>query len=558
MTALPPFDRPTTPRRSRGFSRRDALACLGAAGLVPCLPGGALADTAAETGFTPAFGPARPFGFDDLAARAAALAAQPFAPVVVPQPEVLAAIDYDAHWRIRFRPEASVAVGAVPMQFFHLGTYFRSPVTVTVVQDGLSREVLYDERFFEMPADSPAHRLTKGTGFAGFRLMRDSLKTDWISFLGGAYFRTDGALGQYGQSARGIALNTGMTIPEEFPRFTEFHLELPAPGQTVDGRPAVVIINALMDGPSVAGAYRMVCANAEGQGQVMEITARLHFRRAVERVGIGPLTSMFWYSETNRLQGSDWRPEIHDTDGLMMVMGNGEQVWRPLMNPPRVVTSSFGTADPRGFGLVQRDRAFENYQDDGVFYDRRPSVWIEPLPGPDGAGWGRGQVQLVEIPTDDEIYDNIVAFWNPETPPAPGREHAFRYNLHWVDRVALPGPLARAVATRLGAGGVPGQPRPAGHLKVAIDFEGPAIKGLGQQDRVRPEVTVPPGVTLEQAYALPVVGTDRWRLIFDISAEAVETADIRAYLSRDGAALTETWLGQIHPAQFDRNRGLAP
>ncbi|MEI4486442.1 glucan biosynthesis protein D [Frigidibacter sp. MR17.14] len=556
MRPLPPRTAPfiASPSPAEGFDRRQALALLAAAGLTGFGTGGAQAESAdADAGFVPAFGAPQPFSFDALAARARELAAQPYAPPVVAQPEVLAKIDYDAHWRIRFRPETTVGAGEVPVQFFHLGTFFRAPVAITVVQDGQAREVLYDERFFEMPEDSPAHALTEGLGFAGFRLMRPDLKTDWISFLGGAYFRTDGALRQYGQSARGIALNSGMSIPEEFPRFSEFHLEVPPAGTTVAGRPADVIIHALMDGPSVAGAYRMVTANTEGAGQVMEITARLFFRQPVERVGIGPLTSMYWYSETNRLVGFDWRPEIHDTDGLMMVMGSGEQVWRPLNNPPRVVTSSYVTENPRGFGLVQRDRAFENYQDDGVFYDRRPSVWIEPL-----GDWGPGQVQLVEIPTDDEIYDNIVAFWNPASPPAAGAEHEFRYNLHWLDRVPQTNALARTVATRIGAGGVPGQPRPPGHLKVAIDFEGPAVKGLGQNDRVTPEVSLPAGVTLEQAYALPVVGTDRWRLIFDISAEGVETADIRAYLSRDGAPLTETWLGQIHPRQFDRARGIAP
>ncbi|MDS9469062.1 glucan biosynthesis protein [Paracoccus sp. MBLB3053] len=511
--------------------------------VLPIMSGPARAEQAAGK-FAPELGQSQVFSFDELTSRARAIAAEPYVPPNVEQPEVLEKIDYDAHWKIAFRPETTVRVGDVPVQFFHLGTYFRNPVKISVVENGKSREIGYDPAFFDMPEDSPAHELTRGTGFAGFRLMNTDLKTDWISFLGASYFRTSGPQGQYGMSARGLAINSGMTEPEEFPSFTEFYIEKPKSGQ------ADVTIYALMDSPSVAGAYRMdISKGGPGEGQRMEISSRLFFRNAVARLGIAPLTSMYWYSETNRVLGFDWRPEVHDADGLMMVTGNGEQIWRPLMNPPRVVTSSYVTENPQGFGLLQRDRRFENYEDDGVFYEKRASVWIAPK-----GDWGKGQVQLVEIPTDDEIYDNIVSFWNPEQQPQAGQQMDFDYTLTWMNDAPVPQPLARTVATRIGAGGVPGHPRPKEHLKIAIDFEGPTVSGLGQQDGVEPVVTVPEGVEIVQSYALPVVGTGRWRMIFDIAAEGVETADIRAYLVRDGQPLTETWLGQVHPAQFDRIR----
>lgn len=504
------------------------------------------APAAQQAAFAPQFGEAQDFSFEILTERARELAASPYAEPQVDQPDVLERIDYDAHWKIRFQSDATVMVGDMPMQFFHLGTYFRTPVKMNVVEGGMAREVLYDRRFFEMPEDSPAHALSDQAGFAGFRLMDEGLQSDWISFLGASYFRTSGPFDQYGMSARGLAINSGMAEPEEFPRFTEFYVE-PAPEGDEE---TDVIIHALLDSPSVAGAYRMEIRDGEGdEGQKMEIASRLFFRAPVARLGIAPLTSMYWYSETNRVLGFDWRPEVHDADGLMMVMGDGERIWRPLNNPDRVITSSFMTENPRGFGLLQRDRDFANYEDDGVFYDKRASVWIEPR-----GDWGQGQVQLVEIPTDDEIYDNIVSFWNPAEPPEAGSELALDYALHWVKDAPDDGELAKTVATRIGAGGVPGQPRPDGHLKVVIDFQGWELSGLGQDEGVEPQITVPEGVTLEQAYALPVVGTDRWRLVFDISAEGVDTADIRAYLSRDGAPLTETWLGQVHPVQFDAAR----
>ncbi|WP_246184817.1 glucan biosynthesis protein [Paracoccus aestuariivivens] len=528
--------------------RKPALTCAAALALLlsqPLLPvAGGTASAQATSTFTAELGQSQPFDFAALGQRAKEMAAAPYHAPEVAQPDVLEKIDYDAHWKIRFRPETTVKVGDVPVQFFHLGTYFRNPVKIGIVENGKSREITYDPGFFDIPADSPAKDLTRGTGFAGFRLMNKDLKTDWISFLGASYFRTSGPQGQYGMSARGLAINSGMSEPEEFPVFREFYLEKPKSGD------ADITIYALLDSPSVTGAYRMDITNgAPGEGQKMEISSRLFFRNSVERLGIGPLTSMYWYSETNRVLAFDWRPEVHDADGLMMVMGNGEVIWRPLMNPPRVVTSSFVTENPQGFGLLQRDRRFENYEDDGVFYDKRASVWIEPK-----GNWGKGQVQLVEIPTDDEIYDNIVTFWNPEQKPQAGQELAFDYNLTWKEDAPVKQPLARTVSTRIGAGGIPGHPRPKGHLKIAIDFEGGSIAELGQNDGVTPMVSVPEGVTIVQSYALPVVGTKRWRVIFDIAAEQVETADIRAYLEKDGQPLTETWLGQVHPAQFDRIR----
>ncbi len=536
---------PAVPRPQRPFFRGLAASLLALA--LPALAAtGAGAQTAPAASpsaapaaaFAPKLGPALPFSFDTLTAEAKALAAKPYVAPQVKSPALYDKIDYDAYWHIQFKPAETVYAGATPIQFFHEGTYFRYPVTMHVVADGEARQVLYSADYFDMPKDSPARAIEGQAGFAGFRIMRPDLKTDWISFLGAAYFRTDGADRQYGLSARAIALNTGMSEPEEFPRFTSFWIE--------GGKDGTVTIYALMDGPSVTAAFRMTGRDADGQ--ILDTSARFFFRGAVGRLGIAPLTSMFWYSEENRLQGFDWRPEVHDSDGLAMVTGTGERIWRPLNDPERVVTSSFSDNNPQGFGLIQRDRNFDHYQDDGVFYNKRPSVWIQPE-----GGWGKGAVQLVEIPTDDEIFDNIVAYWVPATEPKAGTRMDFNYKLHWGREEPLDWQVARTVATRLGRGGVPGQPRPAGQIKLAIDFQGPTLDGLTQASGVKPEVTSPPGVEIVNPYVLPVVGTKRWRLIFDVKAPAsTETTDIRAFLSLKGKPLTETWLGQLHPQQILR------
>ncbi len=497
-------------------------------------------------------GVAQPFSFAILTEKARNLAAAPFKAPKIPQAEQLERIDFDAHWKIRFNPAKTVrALENAPVQFFHLGRYFKEPVSVSLVKGGSAREVLYNENFFDVPDDSPARKLKPGAGFAGFRIMRPDLKTDWISFLGGSYFRTDGSQIQYGLSARGLAIDTGLSSPEEFPRFTEFYL-------AQDGGPEDdLTIYALLDSPSVAGAYRMRVRNGvtyEGAvagfgshgGQVMEVTSKLYFRKTVERLGVAPLTSMYWYSESNHLDAFDWRPEVHDSDGLAILTGAGEHIWRPLNNPGRVVTSSFMDDGVKGFGLIQRDRNFENYQDDGVFYDRRPSVWVEPM-----SDWGEGVVQLIEIPTDDEIYDNIVAYWSPHTLPVAGSELSFDYRLHWGASEPFGPKLARTFSTRVGHGGAPGQMREMDDVKIVIDFKGDVLKNLAADADVAPKVTVNGNSKVKNAFVLPVVGTDRWRLTFELEmgGENVadgEVIDVRAFLSSDGKPLSETWLGQVH------------
>ncbi|MCJ8139482.1 glucan biosynthesis protein [Falsirhodobacter halotolerans] len=490
------------------------------------------------------FGEEAPFSFDILADRARDLSTRPYVEAPIHHPDILEKIDFTAHWKILFDNDQTVDVGEAPVQFFHLGTYFRQPVRIFGVDNGQAREFTYHRDYFKMPDDSPARELGDDMGFAGFRIMRRDLKTDWISFLGGSYFRTDGFARQYGQSARGLAINTGLSQPEEFPRFTEFYLEEPQ-DPTAD-----VVVYALLDSPSVAGAYRMRMSNQNGLGQIIDVQTRLFFRDGVERLGVAPLTSMFWFSESNRFAASDWRPEVHDTDGLLMLTGRGEEIWRPLNNPDRVVTSSFADSNPRGFGLMQRDRNFENYQDDGIFYDRRPSVWIEPT-----SDWGDGAVTLVELPTDDEVYDNIVAFWNPAQKPAAGQEMDFNYTMHWGKDAPIPYTVARTTATRIGEGGYPGNERPKNQIKVQVEFTGDILKGLTSED-VEFHIDLPEGTEAIDPGAIPVVGKDgTFRMTFDVRSDA-QTLDVRAYLaSPSGEPLTETWLGQIHPAQIAYLRG---
>jgi len=500
---------------------------------------GASGQTASALSNILSFGAPEPFSFDLLKQKARALADAPWHDPKSPHGEILQEIDYDAFQKIIFRRDASLfadSADAPPIQLFHLGRFFQEPCSIAVVENGTARQIQYRKSYFDMPEDHVARGLPEDIGFAGFRVMAPSQKTDWLAFLGAAYFRSSGALDQYGLSARAVAIDTALPTPEEFPRFVGFWME-------PNGSPDKIIIYCLMDGPSIAGAFRMDCVKSAGV--VMDIEACLYPRKPIQRLGIAPLTSMFWYGENNRRQAVEWRPEIHDSDGLAIWTGAGERIWRPIGNPPRVMTNSFQDNNPRGFGLLQRDRAFDHYQDDGVFYDRRPSVWVEPK-----GDWGAGSVQLVEIPTDDEIHDNIVAYWVPAEPAVPGKEINLSYWLHWEADEPFPAPLGRVVDTFSGIGGIAGQPRPKGVTKFVIDFEGGDLESY-KRGEIEAVVTISRGeLGLVDAYPL-ANNRKRVRAFFNVKAEGDEPVDMRLFLrGKDGRALSETWLYQYFPSQM--------
>lgn len=483
---------------------------------------------------------AAPFDFARLKGLARTRAAERYVRESPHLPPTLAALDWD-HWQaIRFRDERSLwARDALRFQvrFAHLGLRVDKPVRMYEVVNGTAHEIAFDAGMFDYRhsglkgADLPA-----SLGFGGLRILHH---TDWTRdcavFQGASYFRAvDGDL-QYGMSQRGLAVNCGLPQPEEFPDFVAFYLERPAPDSSR------LTLYGLLDSPSVSGAYRFVID--AGDTLVMDVDAALYPRRAIERLGIAPGTSMFLCGSNDRRVADDWRPQIHDSDGLQISTGVGEWLWRPLVNPSAVRVNSYLDDSPRGFGLMQRERQFIEYQDDGVYYDRRPGVWVEPK-----ASWHKGAVMLVEIPTVDETADNIVAFWTPAEPPQPNREYLFGYRLYWCrDNPRAPA-IATVRATRTGVGGVVGQKRTHFSWRFVADFAGGLLAGLGEQAHVTPVISASRG-RIELPSARRLVPLGEWRAMFDLalSDESVEPVDLRLYLALDGQALSETWEYQYTP-----------
>lgn len=514
-----------------------AVQAAGAAGLAG-RPAQAQTDAA-----TLRFGPAQPFSYEALKARARAMAAAPYDPPPRPDPDIVKQIDYDAHGKLKFRQDAALWAkeGAFPITFQHVGMYFPKTVRMHALENGQAREVLYDPKLFTIGPEHVASKLPEEpSAFAGFWVQESvngpdwKLKEPWATFLGASYFRAVGELGQVGLSARGIALAPGTATPEEFPDFREFWFE---PAKT-DADPLMVY--ALLDGPSVVGAYSFALRRTKGV--LMDIEAAVYMRKPVDRLGIAPLTSMFWFSETVKQTAVDWRPEIHDSDGLAMWTGAGEHIWRPLNNPPRIMVSSFMDQNPRGYGLLQRDRNLDHYLD-GVRYHLRPSAWVEPQ-----GEWGAGAIQLTEIPTDDEIHDNIVAMWVPAEPAQPGASFDLKYRLHWMAEEPFPTPLGRCVATRLGNGGQPGQPRPKGVRKFMVEFLGGPLAKLPFGVKPEPVLWASRG-SFSYIYteAVPNDVAGHWRAQFDLTVEGKDPVEMRCYLRAGDQVLTETWLYQYLP-----------
>lgn len=518
------------------MKRRNILkagaVCLCANGLLP------MSSWGASRGLR-YVGDAYPFDYAWLKGKARSNAGKPFTKDDSKIPRSIKSLNWDQFQAISYRNDRALwEFEKLPfrVKFFHLGLYYQNAVNMFEVNNGKAREIAYDPELFDYGNSGlRGAQMPQNLGFAGFRVnFHTDLARDVMAFLGASYFRAVGGDWQYGLSARGLAVDCGLATAEEFPRFTAFWMERPS--ANADS----MVIYALLESPSVTGAYRFEVR--PGKTLVMDIDAALYPRKTIEQIGIAPLTSMFRCGENECRARNDWRPEIHDSDGLSMWRGDGEWIWRPLTDPEQLRHNTFEDNNPRGFGLLQRDRNFDHYQDDGVFYERRPSLWVEPK-----SEWGKGKVQLVEIPTDDETSDNIVAFWHPDAPALAGQELLFSYRLHWGAVMPFGSPLATVVATRTGPGGLPGQKRTHFSWRFVVDFHGGTLTMLAADTKPKAVVSASSG-KIELVSARPLDDIHGYRAMFDLQPDrGAQPINLRLYLSFEGQPLTETWLYQWVP-----------
>ncbi|MDM7942826.1 MAG: glucan biosynthesis protein G [Hydrogenophaga sp.] len=461
-------------------------------------------------------------------------------------PAELAGITYDQLRDIRFKPAQSVwRAAALPfeVQFFHLGLYQRDPVRIhELLPDGRVNHLPYRSTDFDVGRNRFDPAAWGDLGHAGFRLHYplngQAYKDELVVFQGASYFRALGAGQQYGLSARGLAIDTVGGSGEEFPRFTEFWLQRPAADATE------VTVLALLESPRATGAYRFVIR--PGRQTTTTVTARIFLRpgaAAVNTLGIAPLTSMFLSGENQPVAG-DFRPEVHDSDGLMMVTGDGEWLWRPLQRPKAATVSSFAMQNPRGFGLMQRDRSFASYEDVEARYERRPSAWIQPL-----GDWGPGRVELVQLSAPDETHDNIVAYWVPAALPAPGQPLEVAYQLAWQGDDQQRPPSSWVTQSRRGHGYTRlSADEQARQPQYVIDFTGPALDALPAGATVKAVVSASANGRVVETLAYPNPATRTWRVTLRVErADATQPVELRAFLQHNNNTVSETWTHLLLP-----------
>jgi glucans biosynthesis protein len=473
------------------------------------------------------------FGFADVADQAKKLAGESFKPPRA-VPDFLSRMSYDDYRDIRFDPALSLWKdgGNFQVQFIHPGLNYRHAVTINTYDRSGVRKVPFDPKLFTYGRNSFSDKIPADLGFAGFRITYPLYKKEdynhVLIFVGASYFRAVAKNEVFGLSARGLAIDTGLPSGEEFPFFKEFWLERPS------REAAVMKIYALLDSQRLTGAYEFMLR--PGARTVVDVRALLFERKRAKELGIAPLTSMFLYGEERPRLASDWRPEVHDSDGLLIEAGTGEWIWRPLVNPERLLVSYFELDSPRGFGLLQRDRNFQGYEDLEARYDLRPNAWITPV-----GSWGKGQVKLVEIPSQKEMNDNIVAYWIPKVLPEVAQPIDIAYRIHFQSDDPVPASSGRATATRVGNGDTEGSKR------IVVDFDGGRLKGLPAAAPVKAVLTVGEDGQLVQQSAFKNTVTGGWRLAFQVKPPKDKSLELRAFLQHDKDTLTETWSYLLTP-----------
>ena len=460
------------------------------------------------------------------------LSSQPFVKTPMMQIDT-GRITYDRYQHIKFQQKKTFWRDEdLPFQleFMHPGMHFIRPIELFSWEKGTAQPIKFSSSYYDY-SEVKSLNLEQDEakmGFTGFRILSKLGKTnpgdmhaETVAFQGASYFRALGQEQKYGLSARGLAINTSLEGQEEFPDYTQFWLEKPAK------EAKQLVFCALLDSPSTTGATRFVLT--PGKTTDMELETQLYPRQDMAEIGIAPLTSMFFHGENSQQQYGDYRPEVHDSDGLMIQQGQ-DWTWQPLVEVPYINFQSTPVDKLSGFGLMQRDRDFDHYQDLEAWYHARPSVWIEPL-----EDWGKGSVQLLCLHTESDIVDNIVAYWKSDAGQAFRHLH---YRLSWRSDEPPAHTLGKVVATRATNKAVDSLPGHKGRIRFIIDFNDlQKLEKLPVAEvRLNGEVQTKPAVVQENPY---VKG---WRVIAAVFPETCDKpmmATIR--LTNGGNPVSETW-----------------
>lgn len=482
------------------------------------------------------------FNYDNVIARASALAAAAFDARIPDLPAEVKNLDWDAWREIRFR--AGMAFlrddgSRYTLQPFHLGHLFTRPVTINIVRNAIAAPIPYSTKLFDFGRTKVPSQLPVNLGFAGFRihypLNNPQTHDELVSFVGSSYFRWLGRDQKYGLSARGLAIGTGrLDNKEEFPFFREFWID------THEGRSDNLTVFALLDSPSVAGAYRFEIN--PGEESTVDVSVTLFARKSIDRLGIAPLTSMYFLGENDRHMSDrnkydEFRPELHDSDGLLLRTADDEWIWRPLKNPQIQEVQQFDAKGLKGFGLMQRDRRFENYQDIELNYEQRPSYWIEPK------DWGDGVVELVELATRDETADNIVCAFLPKGSLEPDKPFSYSYRMRAMQAGLGLHPLSHVLNTfSAPAYALGSQERAAARSRrFMIDFAGGQIPYFLQDPKLVEIAVSATNAKVLRSSLVANPAAKALRAMIDVQFEEDKIGVINAHLMARSQPISEIW-----------------
>jgi len=484
------------------------------------------------------------FGFEDVARRAKALADKPYQPPETNTTPRLRNLEYEQYAQIQYRMDHAVwRDEGLPfnLSFFHEGMHYTSSVQMNIVDGDQVHRIAFNPDDFHYGDLKLDKADLDQLGFAGLKIHfpindPDNIDDEIMVFQGASYFRVIGRDQIYGLSGRGLAIDTETPSGEEFPDFREFWIEKPAPDADS------LTIHALLDSPSATGAYRFVLT--PGEDSVVDVKSRVYLRKPVAKLGIAPLTSMFLYGPSQPAGKVNYRPAIHDSNGLLMHGADSGWTWRPLVNPPGVEVNDHAIQSLEGFGLLQRSHDFDDYQDLVDRYDRRPSAWVQPT-----NDWGPGSVELLELHTPNETYDNIVAFWRPDDVASPGEPMEFDYRMHWTrqEPKLLDPQLAWVDQTRR----YPGEVRrddlvrePDGSIGFVVDFTGGDAAGAPPP---QPWIEAGANGELVESRLMPNTAEGGWRLKLRVKRhDETRPLELRARLQgKDGKPLSETWFYRL-------------
>jgi glucans biosynthesis protein len=467
-----------------------------------------------------------PFGATTVLELSRALAKKPFEAPKSPLPDPFSSLTYDQYVAIRPKPGSAVWSGnnvGFAIEPLHRGFIFSTPMDIYIVEGGFARKLVYDSSAFDfgklvIPGNLP------DIGFSGFRVLRTSEAGgayEVALYQGASFFRAQARGQNFGVTARGLSIRTAEPQGEEFPLFRSVWIEKPTLTDNV------LVVYALLDSPSLTGAYRFTLR--PGEATIIDTELTLTTRAAVDHFGVSAMSATYLFGQLDHKRPDDIRPMVHEIDGLQMLTGKGEWIWRAISNRNTLQISAFSDSNPHGFGLLQRERSLEAYQDDDAHWELRPSLWIEPI-----GDWADGEVRLVEIPSDSENNDNVIAYWRPRASLAANAEIAFAYRQFWCWTPPARPPLATVVESREGKIG-------SKWRRFIVEFSSDAFAKPERLAEVKPTLTANPGkITSLRTFSSAERMT--YRVVFDLEPTSDGVSELRLVLEADGKPASETWL----------------